>query len=37
MTHSDAAQALGVSEGTVSWRMSEIRRRLKDMAAKEAT
>ena len=31
VTHADAADVLGVSEGTISWRMSEIRKRLKAM------
>ena len=35
MTHADAAQVLGVSEGTVSWRMSEIRKRLRAMKERE--
>lgn len=34
VTHADAAEILGVSEGTVSWRMSEVKKRLK--ALKEA-
>lgn len=34
VTHADAALVLGVSEGTVSWRMSEVKKRLK--ALKEA-
>lgn len=34
VTHADAAQILGVSEGTISWRMSEVKKRLK--ALKEA-
>lgn len=34
VTHADAAQILGVSEGTVSWRMSEVKKRLR--ALKEA-
>lgn len=35
MTHADTAQVLGVSEGTVSWRMSEIRKRLRAMKERE--
>ena len=34
VTHADAADVLGVSEGTISWRMSEIRKRLKAMKEK---
>lgn len=34
LTHAEVAQIQGISEGTVSWRMSEIRKRLK--ALKEA-
>lgn len=34
LTHAEVAQIQGLSEGTVSWRMSEIRKRLK--ALKEA-
>ena len=29
VTHAAAAEVLGVSEGTVSWRMSEVKKRLK--------
>ena len=29
MTHAAAAEVLGVSEGTVSWRMSDVKKRLK--------
>ncbi len=36
MSHALAAQVLGLSEGTVSWRMSEVRKALKTMAAEEA-
>lgn len=35
MTHADAAEVLGISEGTVSWRMSEIKKRLKAIKEKE--
>lgn len=36
LTHADAARALDVSEGTVSWRMSEVKKALRDMAQQEA-
>lgn len=29
MTHGQAAEVLGISEGTVSWRMSEVKKRLR--------
>lgn len=35
VTHADAAQVLGVSEGTVSWRMSEVKKRLKALREAE--
>jgi len=35
MTHGEAAEVLEVSEGTISWRMSEVRKRLRAMAKEE--
>ncbi len=35
MNFAQAADVLGIAEGTVAWRMSEIRRRLKKLAAKD--
>ena len=35
MNFAEAAEILGVAEGTVAWRMSEIRRRLKTIASKD--
>lgn len=35
MTHREAGAILGVSEGTVSWRMSEVKKHLKALAAAE--
>jgi RNA polymerase sigma-70 factor (ECF subfamily) len=37
MTQGQAAEVLGLSEGTVAWRMSEVKRRLREIAAREAT
>lgn len=37
LTHAQAAQVLGITEGTVSWRLSEIRKRLRAMRDKELT
>jgi len=31
LTHAEAARILDVSEGTISWRMSEVKKRLRDM------
>ena len=35
MNHSEAGAVLGVSEGTISWRMSEVRKALKEQAKAE--
>ena len=35
LRHAEAGEALGVSESTVSWRMHEVRRRLRVLAAAE--
>ena len=35
MTQGEAAQVLGLSEGTVAWRMSEVKKRLRAMAVAE--
>lgn len=35
LTHAEAAKVLNVSEGTISWRMSEAKKKLRDLAAKE--
>ncbi|MGQ0563762.1 MAG: RNA polymerase sigma factor [Gemmobacter sp.] len=37
MTQGQAADVLGLSEGTVAWRMSEVKRRLRALAAQETT
>jgi RNA polymerase sigma-70 factor (ECF subfamily) len=36
MTQAEAGTILGVSEGTIAWRMSEVKKRLRAMAAEEA-
>lgn len=36
LTQAEAALVLGLSEGTVAWRMSEVKRRLRALAAEEA-
>lgn len=35
MTHAQAAEVLGISEGTVSWRISEAKKRLRDIRQAE--
>lgn len=35
MTHANAAKVLNVSEGTVSWRMSEVKKALRQIAKQE--
>lgn len=35
ITQGQAAQVLGVSEGTIAWRMSEVKKRLRAMAEEE--
>ena len=35
MTHANAAEVLQISEGTVSWRISEAKKRLKELKEKE--
>ncbi|WP_073248709.1 RNA polymerase sigma factor [Shimia gijangensis] len=35
MTHAEVGEVLDVSEGTVSWRVSEAKKRLKDLKEKE--
>lgn len=37
LTQAEAAQVLGLSEGTVAWRISEVKNRLRALAQKEAT
>jgi RNA polymerase sigma-70 factor (ECF subfamily) len=36
MTQAEAGAVLGLSEGTIAWRMSEVKKRLRAMAAEEA-
>ena len=36
MTQAEAGTVLGVSEGTIAWRMSEVKKRLRAMAAEDA-
>ena len=36
MTQGEAAAVLGLSEGTIAWRMSEVKKKLRAMAAAEA-
>ena len=36
LTQGQAAEVLGLSEGTVAWRMSEVKKRLRAIAAEEA-
>ena len=35
VTHAEAAEVLGVSEGTISWRVSEAKKKLREMRAQE--
>ena len=37
MTHAEAATVLGVSEGTISWRVSEAKKRLRAIKQSEET
>jgi RNA polymerase sigma-70 factor (ECF subfamily) len=34
--HAEAGEILGISEGTVSWRMSEVKKRLRAMKEEES-
>ena len=36
LTQAQAAEVLGLSEGTIAWRMAEVKRRLRAMAKEEA-
>lgn len=35
LPHAEAGEVLGVSESTVSWRMHEVRKRLRALAAED--
>ncbi len=37
MTHREAAKVLGLSEGTISWRMAEVKKRLRAMHEQDAS
>ncbi len=37
LTHAEAGAALGVTEGTISWRMSEVKKRLRALAMEEGS
>jgi RNA polymerase sigma-70 factor, ECF subfamily len=37
LTQAEAGTILGVSEGTIAWRMSDVKKRLRAMAAEEAS
>lgn len=37
LTQAEAGAVLGVSEGTIAWRMSEVKKKLRSLAAEEAT
>ncbi|EPX80642.1 sigma24 [Litoreibacter arenae DSM 19593] len=36
LTQAQAAEVMGLSEGTIAWRMSEVKRHLREMATEEA-
>jgi len=36
LTQAETAHVMGLSEGTIAWRMSEVKRHLREMAEKEA-
>jgi RNA polymerase sigma-70 factor (ECF subfamily) len=37
MTHAEAADVLGLSEGTISWRLSEAKKQLRELAKSEGS